>query len=107
MEALGLDQVHIVVLNGDLTVQGADNAIGNGVGQGTQRVANGNGGLANSQAVAVADDRRGQTGGFDFQHCNVGGRILADDGGVIALVAAVSCTLTLVAPLTTWAQVRM
>ena len=40
---IGLDQRHIVVLHGDLTVQRTDDAIGDSVGQRAQRVADGDG----------------------------------------------------------------
>ena len=90
---IGLDQGHIVIFHGDLTVQGADDALGNGVGQGAQRVAHSHGGLTDSQLIAVADDCRGQAGGIDLQHGNIGSRVDADNGGVIALVAAVELDL--------------
>ena len=70
-----------------------DDAIGDSVGQRAQRVADGNGDLAHGQGVTVADDCRGQTRSINFQHRNVGGGILTDDGGVVALVAAVQLHL--------------
>ena len=102
----GLDQVHIVALNGNFTVQGADNTIGNGVAQGTQRVANGNGGFANSQAVAVANDSRSQTGGFDFRTATSEVESWPTTVAVYSVPSA-SCTVMLFAPETTWAQVTM
>ena len=80
-------------MHGDLTVQRADDAIGDSVGQRAQRVADGNGDLAHGQGVTVADDRRGQARSINFQHRDVGGGILTDDGGIVALVAAVQLHL--------------
>ena len=104
---IGLDQRHIVVLYGNLTVQRTDDAVRDGVGQRAERVAHRHGDLADGQCVTVTDDRRGQTGGVDLQHRDVGGGILPDNGGIVGLIAAVQLDLTLVAPLTTCAQVRM
>ena len=80
-------------MHGDLTVQRADDAIGDSVGQRAQRVADGDGDLAHGQGVTVADDCRGQARSINFQHRDVGGGILTDDGGVVALVAAVQLHL--------------
>ena len=55
--------------------------------------ADGNGDLAYGQGVTVADDRRGQARSINFQHRDVGGGILTDDGGVVALIAAVQLHL--------------
>src|SRR5699024_8255428 len=81
----GLQQRHVVVLNGDFTVERADDAVGDGVGQRAQRVAHGHDGLADGQRVAVADDGRRQAGGLDLDDRHVGGGVLPDDGGVVGV----------------------
>src|SRR5699024_10373318 len=83
--SIGLQQGHVVVFHRNFTVEGADDAVGHAVGQGTQRVAHRHDRFTYGQGVTVANDRRGQAGSFDLDQRDVGGAAGSHDGCVIGI----------------------
>ena len=67
----GLQQGHVVAVYRYLALQRADDTIGDGAGKGTQRVADGQHGVAHLQGVTVAQNSRGQVFGVHLQHRDV------------------------------------
>src|SRR5699024_5366686 len=84
--AVGLHQVHGgAVGHGDVPVQGADGAGGEGEGQLTQGVADGYHIVAHIQIVRISQHHGGEAFRFDFQHRHVVGGVIAYQLGVIGL----------------------
>lgn len=103
----GLDQGHRITVQGHIPVDGGDDSIGQGAPKGgAQRVPDGQGLVPHRQRSGVAELRRGQPLGVNFQQGQIG----------LGITAHQKCVVLLPVPggdggldwsLTTWAQVIM
>ena len=77
---VGLDEVFVVVQAQLITPGGADDAHGHGLAD-AERVADGQGHVADADVVGAADGDRRQVFQIDLQHREVGFRVAADHAG--------------------------
>src|SRR5699024_6320130 len=84
---IGLDQGHLLVIDGHVPVKGADDTIGNGAAQNTHGVAHGDNALTYHQVVTVSHYGRGQALCLDLDNGDIVDGIASHQGcGIFGII---------------------